>query len=49
MDELRAGFEGGYLRTSPVQGWSLDQAIDAYTAVEKRTSLNKQVFIPHRS
>jgi hypothetical protein len=34
------------LRTSPVQGWSLDQAIDAYTAVEKGTGLNKRVFLP---
>jgi NADPH:quinone reductase len=49
MDKLRTGFEEGYLRTAPVDSWSLDQAIDAYTAVEKRTSLNKQVFIPHRS
>jgi NADPH:quinone reductase len=47
MDKLRRGFEGGYLRTAPVDRWSLDQAIDAYTTVEKRTSLNKQVFIPH--
>jgi NADPH:quinone reductase len=46
MDQLRTGFEGGYLRASPVQRWSLDQAIDAYTAVEKATSSNKQVFLP---
>jgi NADPH:quinone reductase-like Zn-dependent oxidoreductase len=46
MDQLRAGFEGGYLRTSPVQRWSLDQAIDAYTAVERGTGLNKHVFLP---
>jgi NADPH:quinone reductase-like Zn-dependent oxidoreductase len=46
MDELRAGFEGGYLRASPVQSWPLDQAIDAYTAVEKGTGSNKHVFLP---
>jgi NADPH:quinone reductase len=46
MDKLRAGFEEGHLRTSPAQSWSLDQAIDAYTAVEKGTSLNKHVFLP---
>jgi len=46
MDKLRAGFEDGYLRTPPVQRWSLDQAIDAYGAVEKRTSSDKHVFIP---
>jgi NADPH:quinone reductase len=49
MNELRAGFEGGYLRTSPVQKWSLDQAIDAYTAVETGTSLSKHVFLPRGS
>ncbi|MDB5976872.1 MAG: alcohol dehydrogenase zinc-binding protein [Nevskia sp.] len=49
MDELRAGFEDGYLRTSPVQSWSLDQAIDAYTAVEKGTGLSKHVFLPRRN
>jgi NADPH2:quinone reductase len=46
MDQLRAGFEGGYLRTSPVQSWPLDQAVDAYTAVAKGTGLNKHVFLP---
>jgi NADPH:quinone reductase len=46
MDKLRAGFEEGYLRTAPVKSWSLDQAIDAYTAVEKGKSLKKHVFLP---
>jgi NADPH2:quinone reductase len=46
MDKLRAGFEGGYLRPSPVQRWSLDQAIDAYAAVASGASL-KQVLLPH--
>lgn len=46
MDHLRAGFEGGYLRTSPVQSWSLDQAVDAYTAVAQGTGSNKHVFLP---
>jgi hypothetical protein len=44
--QLRAGFEDGHLRASPVQRWSLDQAVDAYTAVENRMSLNKHVFLP---
>src|ERR1700733_6203608 len=48
MDKLRVGFEGGVLRPSPVQRWSLDQAIDAYTAVEKGTSSNKHVLLPHK-
>jgi NADPH2:quinone reductase len=33
-DKLLAGFEENYLRTAPVERWSLDQAIDANTAVE---------------
>jgi NADPH:quinone reductase len=45
MDELRAGFEGGYLRPSPVQTWSLDQGIEAYTSVEKGAASNKHVFL----
>jgi NADPH:quinone reductase len=49
MDELRAGFEGGYLRPSPIQSWSLDQAIDAYAAVENGTTLDKHVFLRRRS
>jgi NADPH2:quinone reductase len=49
MDELRAGFEGGYLRTAPVQSWSLDQAINAYTAVEKGTTLAKHILLPRRN
>jgi NADPH2:quinone reductase len=46
MDQLRAGFEGGYLRASPVQSWTLDQAVDAYTAVAQGTGSNKHVFLP---
>jgi NADPH:quinone reductase len=47
MDKLRAGFEDGYLRTSPVQRWSLDQAIDAYAAVERGASSKKHVLLPY--
>jgi NADPH2:quinone reductase len=49
MNELSAGFEGGYLRTSPVHRWSLEQAIDAYSAVAKGTALDKHVFLPRRN
>jgi NADPH2:quinone reductase len=49
MDQLRTGFEGGYLQVSPVQTWSLDQAIDAYTAVGKGMTLDKHVFLPGRN
>jgi len=47
MDKLRVGFEDGVLRPSTVQRWSLDQAIDAYRAVENGASPNKHVFLPH--
>jgi NADPH2:quinone reductase len=46
MDGLRAGFEDGHLRPSPVQTWSLDQAIDAYAAVAKGATSSKQVLLP---
>jgi NADPH:quinone reductase len=49
MDQLHTGFEDGHLRASPVERWSLDQAIDAYTTVEKATGSNKQVFLPRGS
>jgi NADPH:quinone reductase len=49
MDKLRAGFEDGYLQTPPVQRWSLDQAIDAYAAVEKGGSSKKHVILPRAS
>jgi NADPH2:quinone reductase len=46
MDGLSAGFEDGHLRPSPVQTWSLDQAIDAYAAVAKGATSSKQVLLP---
>jgi NADPH:quinone reductase len=49
MNQLRAGFEDGHLRPSPIQRWSLDQAIDAYTAVEKGISSSKHVLLPHEN
>jgi NADPH:quinone reductase-like Zn-dependent oxidoreductase len=44
MTELRAGFEDGHLRPSPIQTWRLDQGVEAYVAVEKRTP-KKQVLL----
>ena len=49
MDDLRGGFEGGHLRPSPVQTWTLDQGIDAYAAVEKGATSSKHVLLPRRS
>jgi NADPH2:quinone reductase len=48
MDELRPGFEEGFLQPSTIQTWSLDQAVDAYTAVEKGTTTAKHVFLLQR-
>jgi NADPH:quinone reductase-like Zn-dependent oxidoreductase len=46
MNHLRAGFEDGHLRPSPVQTWTLDQGIDAYEAVEKGATSRKNVLLP---
>jgi NADPH2:quinone reductase len=46
MDDLRAGFEDGHLRPSPIQTWTLDQGIDAYAAVEKGATSSKHVLLP---
>jgi NADPH2:quinone reductase len=46
MDELRAGFEGGYLQPSAVQTWTLDQGIEAYMAVQLGGTSTKQVLLP---
>ena len=37
MDELRVGFDDGHLRPSPIQTWTLDQGIDAYSVVGRRS------------
>jgi NADPH:quinone reductase-like Zn-dependent oxidoreductase len=46
LHELRAGFEGGYLKPSAVQTWTMDQAIDAYTAVQQGGTSIKHVLLP---
>jgi NADPH2:quinone reductase len=49
MDDLRGGFEGGHLRPSPVQTWTLDRGIDAYEAVEKGATSKKHVLLIRRN
>lgn len=49
MDKLRAGFDDGHLRPSPVRTWTLDQGVEAYAAVEKETSSSKQVLLPRNA
>jgi NADPH:quinone reductase len=46
MNHLRIGFEEGHLRPSPVETWTLDQGIDAYEAVAKGATSNKQILLP---
>ena len=46
MDSLRAGFEGGQLRPPSVQTWSLEQAVDAYAAVQVGMPGSKHVLLP---
>ena len=46
MDSLRPGFEGGHLRPPQVRTWSLEQAVDAYAAVQLGTSGSKHVLVP---
>lgn len=46
MDAMRVGFELGHLQPPPVETWSLDNAIDAYVAVERGGTSTKQVLLP---
>ncbi len=46
MNNLRAGFQEGYLRAPSVTTWPLDRAIEAYQAVEKGGGPTKHVLIP---
>jgi len=46
MDDLRAGFEEGQLKTSALQTWSLDKAIDGYDAVRNGNGTSKHVILP---
>ncbi|HTB78537.1 MAG TPA: zinc-binding dehydrogenase [Polyangiaceae bacterium] len=49
MDKLRAGFDDGRLRPSPVETWSLDRGAEAYSAVERGKTSSKQVLLPRTS
>jgi NADPH:quinone reductase len=48
MDSLRAGFEDGHLRPPSVQTWSLEQAVEAYSAVQGGMPGSKHVLVPRR-
>lgn len=46
MDQLRAGFDDGQLRPSPVRTWPLEQGIGAYEAVARGEHSAKQILLP---
>lgn len=46
MDKLREGFDDGQFMPSSVQNWRLDQAREAYAAVQQGGSSKKQVLVP---
>jgi len=46
MDRLRPGFDGGHLRPPSVETWPLEQAVDAYAAVQGGTPGIKHVLVP---
>jgi NADPH2:quinone reductase len=49
MDKLRAGFDDGHLRPSPVETWPLDRGVEVYAAVERGTKSSKQVLLLRNS
>jgi NADPH:quinone reductase-like Zn-dependent oxidoreductase len=46
MNQLRAGFENGYLEAPAVTTWPLDRAVEAYEVVAKGGAQTKQILIP---
>jgi NADPH:quinone reductase-like Zn-dependent oxidoreductase len=46
MNQLRAGFENGYLEAPTVTTWPLERAVEAYQVVAKGGAQTKQVLIP---
>ena len=46
MNDLREGFEDGYLQAPAVKTWPLERAVEAYEAVAKGGAQTKQILIP---
>ena len=46
LNQLRAGFEQGRLKPSPVQNWPIARAVEAYQLVERGGSPAKQILLP---
>jgi hypothetical protein len=45
MDQLREGFQTGYLHVAEPETNEFSQAVEAYSKVAERKSWNKQVLI----
>jgi NADPH:quinone reductase-like Zn-dependent oxidoreductase len=45
LDELAQGFARGVLRPAAIDTWTLDQAAEAYSAVEQHRSRKRNVFL----
>ena len=46
MNDLRAGFQGGYLQAPAIRTWPLERGVEAYELVEKGGAPIKHVLIP---
>jgi NADPH2:quinone reductase len=46
LDRLRAGFEQGKLKPSPVHSWPIAKAVEAYQLVGRAGSPTRQVLLP---
>ena len=46
MNDLRAGFQEGYLQAPAIRTWPLERGVEAYELVEKGGAPIKHVLIP---
>jgi len=46
MNDLRAGFQEGYLQAPAIKSWPLERSVEAYESVEKGGAPTRHVLIP---
>jgi NADPH:quinone reductase-like Zn-dependent oxidoreductase len=46
LNELRIGFEQGSFKPPVIKTWSLDQGVEAYSAVAKGDTFAKHILVP---
>jgi hypothetical protein len=49
MNALRVGFDEGIFQPPSIRTWRLDQAAQAYSAVQKGDSQARQILLPRMS